>query len=65
MSEPIRILQCVPGSMGCGGIETFIMNVYRNIDRSKVQFDFLIHGNAENYFEKEVIILMNDYITVD
>lgn len=24
-----------------GGIESFIMNVYRNIDRSKFQFDFI------------------------
>ena len=23
-------------------IESFIMNVYRNIDRSKIQFDFLV-----------------------
>ncbi len=54
MSEPIRILQCIPGNIGCGGIETFIMNVYRNIDRSKVQFDFLVHGNGKNYFEEEI-----------
>ncbi len=38
----------------CGGIENFIMNIYRNIDRSKVQFDFLIHGEKESYFEEEI-----------
>lgn len=54
MSKPIRILQCVPGNMGCGGIENFIMNLYRNIDIDKVQFDFLIHGNGKNYFEEEI-----------
>lgn len=37
--EPIRVLQIV-GRMDRGGIETMIMNLYRNIDRNKVQFDF-------------------------
>jgi len=36
----IRVLHCVAG-LDRGGYEAFIMNVYRNIDRSKIQFDFL------------------------
>ncbi len=40
MEETIRVLHCVAG-LGRGGYETFIMNVYRHIDRTKVQFDFL------------------------
>ena len=36
---PVRVLQIVP-AMNAGGMETFIMNVYRTIDRQKVQFDF-------------------------
>lgn len=39
-APPIRILHCVAG-LGRGGYEAFIMNVYRNIDRAKLQFDFL------------------------
>lgn len=35
----IRILH-VLGSLDRGGAETMIMNLYRNIDRSKVQFVF-------------------------
>ena len=31
----IRVLQIVP-AMNAGGMETFIMNVYRTIDREKV-----------------------------
>ncbi|MEF9985347.1 MAG: glycosyltransferase family 1 protein [Clostridia bacterium] len=38
--RPIRILQCVV-KMDIGGAESFIMNLYRKIDKSKVQFDFL------------------------
>ena len=56
MKEPIRILQ-ITGGMNMGGIENFIMNIYRNIDRSKVQFDFLIHQKEEQVFEKEIISL--------
>ena len=50
--EPIRILQVVP-NMNSGGIENFIMNVYRNIDRSKVQFDFLVHYQKESFLTKK------------
>jgi glycosyltransferase involved in cell wall biosynthesis len=53
-NEPIRILQCMPTNMVCGGIENFIMNIYKNIDRDKVQFDFLTHGVGKNYFEEEI-----------
>ena len=35
-----RILQ-IGMTSNYGGIESFIMNVYRNIDRSKFQFDFI------------------------
>lgn len=51
--EPIRVLQIV-GRMDRGGIENFIMNVYRNIDREKVQFDFLCHYGREAAFNDEI-----------
>lgn len=47
MKEPIRVLNVV-GRMDRGGIETLIMNIYRHIDRNKVQFDFLAHYGKEN-----------------
>jgi glycosyltransferase involved in cell wall biosynthesis len=40
MGSPVRILHVVV-NMNRGGAETLIMNLYRNIDRTKVQFDFL------------------------
>jgi glycosyltransferase involved in cell wall biosynthesis len=43
--------------MNRGGLETFIMNLYRNIDRSKVQFDFLVHSNKEGAFDQEIMAL--------
>ena len=51
--EPIRILQIV-GRMDRGGIENLIMNLYRNIDRSKVQFDFLAHYGREAVYNEEI-----------
>lgn len=51
--EPIRILQVV-GRMDRGGIETMIMNLYRHIDRDKVQFDFLAHYGREAAFNEEI-----------
>ncbi|WP_077214403.1 glycosyltransferase family 1 protein [Bacillus dakarensis] len=40
MGGPLRILHAVV-NMNRGGAETLIMNLYRNIDKSRVQFDFL------------------------
>lgn len=53
MIYPIRILQ-VFGGLNRGGSETAIMNVYRNIDRKKVQFDFIVHTNERCDYEDEI-----------
>lgn len=50
---PIRVLQVI-GIMDRGGAETMIMNLYRNIDRSKVQFDFVQHTNEQAAFNDEI-----------
>ena len=53
MGEPIRVLNIV-GLMSPGGIETLIMNLYRNIDRNRVQFDFLTHKGIDGTFDEEI-----------
>lgn len=53
MTEPIRVLQ-VFAQMNRGGAETMIMNFYRNIDRSKVQFDFVVHTNEKCSYDDEI-----------
>ena len=50
-NAPIRVLQ-IFNTMIYGGAESFIMNVYRNLDRNKIQFDFLVHGRC--VFEDEI-----------
>lgn len=56
MSEPIRIL-CVFSSLDRGGAESMCMNLYRHIDRSKVQFDFVKHAHSVGAFEEEIYSL--------
>ena len=50
---PIRVLQVMP-AMDAGGMETFVMNVYRTIDRDKVQFDFLYHYDKPCFYDAEI-----------
>lgn len=51
--EPVRVLHVV-AYMGRGGLETMLMNYYRKIDRSKIQFDFLVHRDFEADYNKEI-----------
>ncbi len=56
MSNPTRILQVI-GSMNCGGAENMIMNLYRKVDKSIVQFDFVVWTNKKAFFDDEIISL--------
>ncbi|WP_203287297.1 glycosyltransferase family 1 protein [Metabacillus sp. cB07] len=51
MGNPIRVLHAVV-NMNRGGAETLIMNLYRNMDRGKIQFDFLT--NKPGVFDEEI-----------
>ncbi len=53
---PLRILQ-ISYDMNLGGAETLIMNLYRNIDRTKVQFDFLLHSDSKSAYDDEIASL--------
>lgn len=49
----LRVLQCV-NKMDRAGLETMLMNYYRNIDRTQVQFDFLTHRSDEGQYDGEI-----------
>lgn len=51
--EPIRILHVVQ-RMEAAGLQSFIMNIYRTIDRSQVQFDFLTHYKEHQFYDSEI-----------
>lgn len=53
MSEPIRVLQVVT-LMERAGLESRLMDIYRNIDRSKIQFDFLTHRMEDGDYDDEI-----------
>jgi glycosyltransferase involved in cell wall biosynthesis len=54
VGSPIRVLHVVV-NMNRGGAETLLMNLYRNINRSKIQFDFLTC--KEGVFDGEILDL--------
>lgn len=53
----IRILQIVPSLNIGSGITNVILNWHKNIDRTKVQFDYLYFKEVIPNFEKEIEIL--------
>lgn len=56
MDYPIRVL-CVFSTLDRGGAESMCMNLYRKIDRSKVQFDFVKHTPNKGAYEDEITSL--------
>lgn len=53
MPDTERVLH-VLNSMNCGGAESLIMNILRNIDREKYAFDFLLNEAGEMYYQSEI-----------
>lgn len=52
--ENVKRVAHIITKMDVGGAETFIMNVYRNIDRSNYQFDFIVYDDEEGEFDTEI-----------
>lgn len=52
----IRVLQ-VTGILNRGGAETMIMNLFRHIDRTRVQFDFVANSLEKGDYEDEICSL--------
>lgn len=55
INRVLHIVRCLEQ----GGIQNFLMNVYRNINRDKIQFDFLV--SADGVFEEEIKELGGKY----
>ena len=56
MKQPIRILHILQ-RMEAGGTQALLMNIYRNMDRNKVQFDFLVEYSNKEFYDDEIISL--------
>jgi glycosyltransferase involved in cell wall biosynthesis len=56
MTKPIHVLH-VLGGVGLGGAESRIMDLYRQMDREEIQFDFLVHASAARkpeFYDEEI-----------
>lgn len=51
--EIIRVLQVVT-IMDRAGLETMLMNYYRHMDRTRIQFDFLVHRTERGAYDDEI-----------
>lgn len=40
--------------MNRGGLETMLMNYYRQIDRNQIQFDFMVHRTERGHYDDEI-----------
>lgn len=54
--DPMRVLQVVT-VMNRGGLETMLMNYYRKIDRSRIQFDFMVHRPEKGHYDDEIFAM--------
>lgn len=63
LAKPIRVMQ-VMGHMAGGGVEATIMNHYRHIDRSRVQFDFVVDADSTVVPADEIVNLGGHIFTV-
>ena len=52
-NEPIRVAQIIGKWLG-GGVESVVMNYYRHIDRTKIQFDFICDEDSTNIPYEEI-----------
>lgn len=54
--NPIRVLHIV-GKMDRAGAETMLMNLYRHIDRTQIQFDFITFTQEKGDYDNEILAL--------
>ncbi|SEO25256.1 Glycosyltransferase involved in cell wall bisynthesis [Amphibacillus marinus] len=53
MVKPIRVLH-VFGRLDAGGAESRTMDIYREINREHIQFDFVIHTQDDCFYSNEI-----------
>jgi len=61
--KPIRVLHII-GKMDRAGAETMLMNLYRHIDRTQVQFDFITFTTQKGDYDEEILALGGKIIPI-
>lgn len=54
LERPFRVLQVFAG-LDSGGVSNFVMNLYRELDTAKIQFDFALTSGKRALYDDEVI----------
>ena len=49
----MKKILCITANMNAGGAETFLMKIYRNLDRTQYQMDFCV-STENNYYGEEI-----------
>lgn len=50
----MKRLLCIVSGMNAGGAETFLMKLYRRLDRTKYQMDFCVNIREEGFYDEEI-----------
>lgn len=53
LEKPVRVLHVLQ-RMEAGGTQALLMNLYRNLDRERVQFDFLVEYEERQFYDDEI-----------
>ena len=53
----MKRLLCITSALNTGGAETFLMKIYRTLDREKYQMDFCVMSNEKGFYEEEIKLL--------
>lgn len=51
----MKRLLCIVGGMNAGGAETFLMKLYRGLDKSKYQMDFCVSKPQKGFYDDEIL----------
>lgn len=57
MKQDIKRLLCIVSSMDTGGAETFLMKIYRELDRREYQIDFCVTTSERGFYDDEIASL--------
>ncbi len=53
----MKRLLCILGELNAGGAETYMMKLYRAVDREQYQFDFAVASETKGYYDDEILKL--------
>ena len=53
----MKRLLCIVGGMNAGGAETFLMKIYRELDKTQYQMDFAVAIEEKGFYDDEIMAM--------